>query len=48
MGKHRLGTADGQWGGPELVDDAEAAAAQTAPMPAVEEQQSPSGAPDTE
>ena len=46
MGKHRLGTADGQWGGPELVHDAEAAA-QTAQLPAVEEQ-SPSGVPERE
>ncbi|CAL9516822.1 hypothetical protein AB0A74_41885 [Saccharothrix sp. NPDC042600] len=46
MGKHRLGTADGQWGGPELVEDAESAA-ETAHLPVVEEQ-SPSGAPDTE
>lgn len=46
MGKHRLGTAEGQWGGPELVEDAESAT-ESAPRSAVEDQ-SPSGAPDTE
>ncbi|MEV0679051.1 hypothetical protein AB0I60_21285 [Actinosynnema sp. NPDC050436] len=38
MGKHSMGATDRQWGGPELVEDAEAAAeAATAPLPAVED-----------
>ncbi|MBB5958019.1 hypothetical protein FHS29_004627 [Saccharothrix tamanrassetensis] len=38
MGKHRLGSAERQWGGPELVIDAEAAAeAATTPLPVVDD-----------
>ncbi|MBM7809354.1 hypothetical protein [Saccharothrix algeriensis] len=38
MGKHSMGATDRQWGGPELVVDAEAAAeAATAPRPAGDE-----------
>ncbi|WP_433273650.1 hypothetical protein ACQPZF_19625 [Actinosynnema sp. CS-041913] len=35
MGKHSMGATERQWGGPELVVDAEAAADQAAgaPMP---------------
>ncbi|MEU6148596.1 hypothetical protein ABZ816_01195 [Actinosynnema sp. NPDC047251] len=38
MGKHSMGSADRQWGGPELVEDAQAAAeAATAPLPVLED-----------
>ncbi|GAA1342373.1 hypothetical protein GCM10009660_29730 [Catellatospora bangladeshensis] len=38
MGKHSMGATDRQWGGPELVVDAEAGAeAATAPRPAGDE-----------
>ncbi|RKT55799.1 hypothetical protein [Saccharothrix australiensis] len=38
MGKHSMGATDRQWGGPELVVDAEAAAeAATTPLPVADE-----------
>ncbi len=38
MGKHSMGATDRQWGGPELVVDAEAAAeAATRPLPVLED-----------
>ncbi|MEU4805407.1 hypothetical protein [Actinosynnema sp. NPDC023587] len=38
MGKHSMGATDRQWGGPELVEDAEAAVeAATTPLPVLDE-----------